>query len=82
MEKGKKGHLNPAFHLKVVGPVNKLSGHKAVRVLCVLVCVCVCTCVSLSVSVCAREPKKHNDHNRFQIFIFHPQLSGAASQPD
>ncbi|XP_076004419.1 disintegrin and metalloproteinase domain-containing protein 33 [Genypterus blacodes] len=27
-EKGKNGHLNPAFHLKVVGPVNKASSHK------------------------------------------------------
>uniref|UniRef100_A0A3B4TAQ6 ADAM metallopeptidase domain 19a n=1 Tax=Seriola dumerili TaxID=41447 RepID=A0A3B4TAQ6_SERDU len=24
VEKGKNGHLNPAFHLKVVGPINKL----------------------------------------------------------
>lgn len=28
MEKGKNGHLNPAFHLKVVGPINKASSHK------------------------------------------------------
>ncbi|XP_058480887.1 disintegrin and metalloproteinase domain-containing protein 33 [Solea solea] len=28
LEKGKNGHLNPAFHLKVVGPVNKASSHK------------------------------------------------------
>lgn len=28
MEKGKNGHLNPAFHLKVVGPINKTGGHK------------------------------------------------------
>lgn len=28
MEKGKNGHLNPAFHLKVVGPINKAGGHK------------------------------------------------------
>ena len=35
MEKGKNGHLNPAFHLKVVGPINKASGHKGVSV-----CVC------------------------------------------
>ncbi|CAK6968653.1 disintegrin and metalloproteinase domain-containing protein 33 [Scomber scombrus] len=27
-EKGKNGHLNPAFHLKVVGPINKASSHK------------------------------------------------------
>lgn len=36
MEKGKNGHLNPAFHLKVVGPINKASGHKGVRAVCVL----------------------------------------------
>ncbi|KAK5617480.1 hypothetical protein CRENBAI_005517 [Crenichthys baileyi] len=24
----KNGHLNPAFHLKVVGPINKAGGHK------------------------------------------------------
>lgn len=29
-EKGKNGHLNPAFHLKVVGPINKASSHKGV----------------------------------------------------
>lgn len=29
VEKGKNGHLNPAFHLKVVGPINKASAHKA-----------------------------------------------------
>lgn len=28
VEKGKNGHLNPAFHLKVVGPINKASAHK------------------------------------------------------
>lgn len=28
LEKGKNGHLNPAFHLKVVGPINKAGGHK------------------------------------------------------
>ncbi|XP_064878049.1 disintegrin and metalloproteinase domain-containing protein 33 [Oncorhynchus nerka] len=28
MEKGKNGHLNPAFHLKVVGPANKGNSHK------------------------------------------------------
>ncbi|KAF3836776.1 hypothetical protein F7725_004240, partial [Dissostichus mawsoni] len=28
VEKGKNGHLNPAFHLKVVGPINKASSHK------------------------------------------------------
>ncbi|XP_029031336.1 disintegrin and metalloproteinase domain-containing protein 33 [Betta splendens] len=27
-EKGKNGHLNPAFHLKVVGPISKASSHK------------------------------------------------------
>ncbi|XP_071385961.1 uncharacterized protein [Centroberyx affinis] len=27
-EKEKNGHLNPAFHLKVVGPINKASSHK------------------------------------------------------
>ncbi|XP_046904801.1 disintegrin and metalloproteinase domain-containing protein 19 isoform X1 [Hypomesus transpacificus] len=27
-EKGKNGHLNPAFHLKVVGPANKPHSHK------------------------------------------------------
>ncbi|XP_051799792.1 disintegrin and metalloproteinase domain-containing protein 19 isoform X2 [Acanthochromis polyacanthus] len=27
-DKGKNGHLNPAFHLKVVGPINKASGLK------------------------------------------------------
>lgn len=36
VEKGKNGHLNPAFHLKVVGPINKASGHKGVRAVCVL----------------------------------------------
>lgn len=30
MDKEKKGHLNPAFHLKVVGPINKSGGHKGV----------------------------------------------------
>ncbi|KAM4537558.1 disintegrin and metalloproteinase domain-containing protein 33 [Odontesthes bonariensis] len=29
-DKGKNGHLNPAFHLKVVGPINKASGHKGI----------------------------------------------------
>ncbi|XP_014882131.1 WAS/WASL-interacting protein family member 3-like [Poecilia latipinna] len=28
VDKEKNGHLNPAFHLKVVGPINKASGHK------------------------------------------------------
>ncbi|XP_027894333.1 disintegrin and metalloproteinase domain-containing protein 33 [Xiphophorus couchianus] len=28
VEKEKNGHLNPAFHLKVVGPINKAGGHK------------------------------------------------------
>ncbi|XP_053715816.1 disintegrin and metalloproteinase domain-containing protein 33 [Synchiropus splendidus] len=28
LENGKNGHLNPAFHLKVVAPVNKTSGQK------------------------------------------------------
>ncbi|XP_071190175.1 disintegrin and metalloproteinase domain-containing protein 33 isoform X2 [Salvelinus alpinus] len=28
MAKGKNGHLNPAFHLKVVGPANKGNSHK------------------------------------------------------
>lgn len=28
VEKGKNGHLNHAFHLKVVGPINKASSHK------------------------------------------------------
>uniref|UniRef100_A0A4W5Q0N8 ADAM metallopeptidase domain 33 n=1 Tax=Hucho hucho TaxID=62062 RepID=A0A4W5Q0N8_9TELE len=28
IEKGKNGHLNPAFHLKVVGPANKGNSHK------------------------------------------------------
>lgn len=28
VEKGKNGHLNPAFHLKVVGPANKPHSHK------------------------------------------------------
>ncbi|XP_024144066.1 disintegrin and metalloproteinase domain-containing protein 33 isoform X2 [Oryzias melastigma] len=27
-DKGKNGHLNPAFHLKVVGPMNKPGDHK------------------------------------------------------
>ncbi|KAM3857354.1 disintegrin and metalloproteinase domain-containing protein 33 [Diretmus argenteus] len=27
-EKEKNGHLNPAFHLKVVGPINKATSHK------------------------------------------------------
>lgn len=35
VEKGKNGHLNPAFHLKVVGPINKASGHKGVSGVCV-----------------------------------------------
>lgn len=35
VEKGKNGHLNPAFHLKVVGPINKASGHKGVSGMCV-----------------------------------------------
>lgn len=30
MDKEKNGHLNPAFHLKVVGPINKAGGHKGV----------------------------------------------------
>ncbi|XP_063326405.1 disintegrin and metalloproteinase domain-containing protein 33 isoform X1 [Pelmatolapia mariae] len=29
-DKRKNGHLNPAFHLKVVGPVNKVNGHKGI----------------------------------------------------
>jgi len=33
-DKGKNGHLNPAFHLKVVGPINKASGHKGVSGMC------------------------------------------------
>lgn len=42
VEKGKNRHLNSAFHLKVVGPINKASGHKGVRPVwgCVRVCVC------------------------------------------
>ncbi|XP_069579634.1 disintegrin and metalloproteinase domain-containing protein 19, partial [Brachyistius frenatus] len=28
VDKEKNGHLNPAFHLKVVGPINKAGGHK------------------------------------------------------
>ncbi|XP_051912452.1 disintegrin and metalloproteinase domain-containing protein 33 [Hippocampus zosterae] len=28
MEKAKNSHLNPAFHLKVVGPIGKAGGHK------------------------------------------------------
>lgn len=31
-DKGKNGHLNPAFHLKVVGPMNKPGDHKGVSV--------------------------------------------------
>lgn len=34
-DKRKNGHLNPAFHLKVVGPVNKVNGHKGVSDMCV-----------------------------------------------
>ncbi|XP_041635649.1 disintegrin and metalloproteinase domain-containing protein 19 isoform X2 [Cheilinus undulatus] len=30
LEKGKNGHLNPAFHLKVVGPINKAGAHKGI----------------------------------------------------
>lgn len=37
MEKGKNGHLNPAFHLKVVGPINKAGSHKGVSEVCVCV---------------------------------------------
>uniref|UniRef100_A0A8C5BKH6 Disintegrin and metalloproteinase domain-containing protein 19 n=1 Tax=Gadus morhua TaxID=8049 RepID=A0A8C5BKH6_GADMO len=29
-QKEKNGHLNPAFHLKVVGPVNRATGHKEI----------------------------------------------------
>ncbi|KAM8898821.1 disintegrin and metalloproteinase domain-containing protein 19 isoform 2-T2 [Spinachia spinachia] len=28
VDKGMNGHLNPAFHLKVVGPINKACSHK------------------------------------------------------
>lgn len=34
-DKGKNGHLNPAFHLKVVGPINKAGGLKGVSGECV-----------------------------------------------
>lgn len=36
VEKGKNGHLNPAFHLKVVGPINKAGSHKGVSGVCVV----------------------------------------------
>ncbi|KAI3375889.1 hypothetical protein L3Q82_004144 [Scortum barcoo] len=48
VEKGKNGHLNPAFHLKVVGPINKASGHKGLATVP----------ISLKTSIIMPVPKK------------------------